>query len=60
VKITIEICCDDDAFGEARTEKLEEAARILREAAARLGHGAPARKLYDRNGNACGVVRCEG
>ena len=49
----LEIKSDSAAFAE---DPHEEVARILRELARSIAHGAERTKVYDVNGNRCGTV----
>lgn len=58
MKFTLEIECDNEAFGETNEDRCEEIARILRRVAERLQtnvYGAGAvRGVVDANGNTVG------
>lgn len=56
MKFTLEIDCDNAAFGDSEDERHTEVARILTGLADQIEHGYIKAQLYDANGNAVGVA----
>lgn len=54
VEYSLEIVCENAAFGESVMERGAEITRILREAADRIENGSLGGSLYDYNGNRVG------
>ena len=60
MKFTLEISCDNAAFGETPDEITEEVRRILEWTAPRLYRAQGSLELRDSNGNKVGAAKFEG
>lgn len=56
MKFTLEIDCDNAAFGDTDSERGDEVARVLRDLARRVADGYLMVYLRDANGNTVGTA----